>query len=96
MDELQSLLGTYIAALERGRTTASPKERVDYDQRLAAAAAIGAALQRRDAKELKRLVDQEERAAGWGFLVGKDGAAAEAALTQFVYRARMSGATFAA
>ena len=96
MDELLSLLAAYVEALERGVAAASPEEQPDYERRLAAAAQLGVALRSRDPKELKRLIDQEAHAAGWGFLAGSHGAAAEEAFTKFGYRARMSGATFAA
>ena len=96
MDELLSLLAAYVEALKRGSATTSPKEQAEYERRLVAAGQLGVALQNRDAKELKRLIDQEAHAAGWGFLVGSHGAAAEETFAKFEYRARMSGATFAA
>ena len=96
MQELLDLLASYVAALERGNGVAPPAERVVYQRRIDAATQIAAALREGNAHELKRLIDDEERAQGWGFLTGSQGAEAEAVLTQLVYRARMSGATFAA
>ena len=96
MQELVDLLDKYVAALEPGSAAAGPPERAVYERRMDAAAQIGLALRNKSAADLKRLIDQEERAQGWGFLAGSQGEAAEAALSKLVYRARMSGATFAA
>jgi hypothetical protein len=96
LNELLTLLATYVSALERGTADATPKERAEYQRRAEPAAAIGAALRAAEPSELKRLLDQEERALGSGFLLGPHGAAAEAALSKLIYRARMSGGTFAA
>ncbi len=96
MQELLDLLASYVAALEQGNAVAAPAEREVYRRRMDAATQIGGALREANVHELKRLIDDEEHAQGWGFLTGSQGVAAEAALTRFVYRARMSGATFAA
>ena len=96
-EELLDLLAVYVTALECGAaTTPDAQERPLYAHRLAAVARMFAAIHRSDSAELKRLVDQEERAIGWGYLVGENGAAAEAAFTTFAVRARMTGATSAA
>ena len=96
MQELLDLLASYVAALEQGSAAAPASEGAVYQSRMNEATKIGVALRQSDAAELKRLIDAEERAQGWGFLTGPQGAAAEAALTRLVYRARVSGATFAA
>ncbi len=74
---------------------AQSSEQPAYARHRAAAAELGAALRSGDAKEIKRLIDQEERSFGWDFLDGAHGAATEAAFTKLAYRARMPGATFA-
>jgi hypothetical protein len=97
MNELLDLLAAYVVTLQRGEAnTPRAEERPIYSRRLAAAAELFAALHRADPVEIKRLVDQEEHAVGWGYLVGSEGAAADAAFTSFATRARMLGATFAA
>jgi hypothetical protein len=96
MNELFDLLAQYITALEHGARVAGPREEPVYRAHRGAAAQLEAALRRADAQELKRLVDEEERTFGWEFLEGSHGEAVHAAFSAFAYRARMSGATFAA
>jgi hypothetical protein len=96
MSELLDLLANYVSALEKAMAGAPSNELLVYQRRMEAAKEIGAALRHNDPRELKRLIDQEEHGQGWGFLVGSQGESAEAALTKLIYRARMSGGTFAA
>jgi hypothetical protein len=97
MLDLLNDLEVYVTALAQGAAaTKRPEERVGYARRLAAAAEIFAAIHRADRSELRRLIDQEEHGAGWGFLPGSRGADAETAFADFVRHARMSGGTSAA
>jgi hypothetical protein len=83
--QLRAALAAYVAELERGiTTTRQPHERGRYQQHLAAAASMFAALEHhRSLERLKQLVVSERRAYGWDMLSGPAGVAAEQAFDAF-------------
>lgn len=83
--ELRAALAAYVAELERGITaTRQPQERVCYQQHLATAASMFAALEHHRSRErLQQLVASERRAYGRDMLSGAAGLAAEQAFEAF-------------
>jgi hypothetical protein len=84
-DELKSALAEYIDALETNASrTHRTEDRSRYQQHLASAALMFAALEKhRSIEKLKKVVASERRSYGWGYLDGPEGEAAESAFYAF-------------
>ena len=82
---MKSALADYIAVLHTSAAkTHRAEDRDRYQQHLAAAALMYAALEKhRSVAKLKELVASERRSYGWDYLDGSEGKAAEAAFNAF-------------
>jgi hypothetical protein len=85
MERLKSALAEYISTLEASTAkTHQAEDRSRYQQHLAAAALMYAALEKhRSIEKLKELVASERHSYGWDYLDGSEGKAAEAAFNAF-------------
>jgi hypothetical protein len=84
-NELKSALAEYVDVLGRSaEQTHRAEDRSPYQQHLAAAALMFAALEKHESIEkLKELVASERHSYGWYFLSGPEGEAAESAFNEF-------------
>ncbi len=84
-DELKSVLADYIASLETSAArTRRGEDRVRYEQHLASAALLFAAIEKqRSIDKIKEVVASERRSYGWDYLSGPEGKAAESAFDAF-------------
>ncbi len=85
MESYKAALADYIAVLERSASeTNRAEDRSRYQQHLASAALMYAAISKHCSLEgLRQLVASERRSYGWSFLSGPPGAAAETAFDRF-------------
>ena len=85
MEQLKNALADYISALEASaEETHRSEDRNRYQQHLAAAALMYAAMEKhRSMDKLRELVASERRSYGWDYLDGPEGKAAEAAFDAF-------------
>jgi hypothetical protein len=85
MERLKSALAEYIATLEASAAkTHRAEDRSRYQQHLAAAALMYAALEKhRSVEKLKQIVASERHSYGLDYLDGPEGKAAEAAFNAF-------------
>jgi hypothetical protein len=85
MEELERALAEYISVLQSSsKTTNRAEDRPRYQQHLAEAALMYAALKKdRSVKKLKELVASERHGYGWDYLDGPAGDEAEAAFNVF-------------
>ena len=85
MEQYKSALAEYIAVLDSSSAkTHRAEDRGRYQQHLAAAALMYAALEKHQSvTKLKELVASERRSYGWDYLDGTEGNAAEAAFNAF-------------
>lgn len=85
MEQFKIALAEYIAVLDDSAAkTLRAEERGRYQQHLALAALMYAALEKhRSVEKLKELVASERRSYGWDYLGGPEGKAAEAAFNVF-------------
>ena len=91
-DELKSALAEYIDVLEKSASrTHRAEDRSRYQQHLASAVLMFAALEKhRSIEKLKKVLASERRSYGWDYLDGPEGEAAESAfhaLAKLVQRA---------
>jgi uncharacterized protein HemX len=82
---IQDALAAYVDELSTAaRNTAAAADRPRYEQHLAAAARMFAAIRiHSSVSELKNLVEAERRNFGWAYLAGDSGGRAEAAFHEF-------------
>ncbi|MFQ6021872.1 MAG: hypothetical protein ACE5NW_04055 [Acidiferrobacterales bacterium] len=85
MEQLKSALAEYISSLGASAAkTQRAEDRSRYQQHLAAAALMYAALEKhRSIEKLRELVASERRSYGWDYLDGSEGKAAEVAFNAF-------------
>lgn len=85
MHSLRHALADYITSLEAGAAqTHRAEDRARYQQHLAAAALMFAAVEKhKSIEKLKELVASERRSYGWDFLEGSEGKYVEDAFNVF-------------
>jgi len=84
-EEFRAALAKYVSILEESaRTTHRAEDRSIYEKHLANSAKMFLAIESEDPLgSLKRLVSDERRFYGWGYLSGAAGEAAESAFNEF-------------